>query len=47
VEATRILRDIKGIGVINLSGEDVVRHKLVKQIIDAYDKSDAEKEAKS
>jgi len=47
VEATRILRDIKGIGVINLSGEDVVRHKLVRQIIDAYDKSDAEKEAKS
>ncbi|MDQ7949781.1 MAG: PhoH family protein [Pedobacter sp.] len=34
--ALRILTDIKGIDVIYLSGEDVVRHKLVKQILKAY-----------
>eukprot|EP01136_Pigoraptor_vietnamica_P019687 Opistho-1_new@67605 len=34
--ALRILTDIKGIDVIYLTGEDVVRHKLVKQILKAY-----------
>lgn len=34
--ALRILNDIKGIDIIYLSGEDVVRHKLVKQILKAY-----------
>ncbi|WP_207533409.1 PhoH family protein [Desertivirga arenae] len=34
--ALRILEDIKGIDIIYLSGEDVVRHKLVKQILKAY-----------
>jgi len=34
--ALRILGDIKGIDIIYLSGEDVVRYKLVKQILKAY-----------
>lgn len=34
--ALRILNDIKGIDIIYLTGEDVVRHKLVKQILKAY-----------
>lgn len=34
--ALRILGDIKGIDVIYLTGEDVVRHKLVKAILKAY-----------
>ncbi len=34
--ALRILTDIGGIEVIYLSGEDVVRHKLVRQILKAY-----------
>ncbi|RCH53983.1 phosphate starvation-inducible protein PhoH [Mucilaginibacter hurinus] len=34
--ALRILTDIKGIEIIYLSGEDVVRHKLVKRILEAY-----------
>jgi len=48
LESTQILKDIKGIGIVRLSGEDVVRHRLVKQIIEAYDKNDAliEKEQK-
>jgi phosphate starvation-inducible PhoH-like protein len=34
--ALRILTDVKGIDIIYLSGEDVVRHKLVKAILRAY-----------
>lgn len=34
--ALRILDEIKGIDIIYLNGEDVVRHKLVKQILKAY-----------
>lgn len=34
--ALRILENIKGIGIIYLTGEDVVRHKLVKRILEAY-----------
>ncbi len=35
--ATRILRSISGISFIRLTEEDVVRHRLVKEIIKAYD----------
>ncbi|WP_113653033.1 PhoH family protein [Pedobacter namyangjuensis] len=34
--ALRILGDIKGVDIIYLSGDDVVRHKLVKAILKAY-----------
>ncbi|WP_460758994.1 PhoH family protein [Niabella terrae] len=34
--ATRILKNISGIGYIELDEEDVVRHRLVKAIIKAY-----------
>jgi len=34
----RILKNIDGIAHIELDEEDVVRHKLVKAIIRAYDK---------
>ena len=34
--ALRILTDIKGIDIVYLSGEDVVRHKLVRKILEAY-----------
>src|SRR5690606_23677301 len=34
--ALRILEGIKGISIVYLSGEDVVRHKLVKRILEAY-----------
>jgi phosphate starvation-inducible PhoH-like protein len=37
-KASRILRNIDGIGYIELDEEDVVRHRLVKAIIRAYDK---------
>jgi phosphate starvation-inducible PhoH-like protein len=37
-KSARILRNIEGIGHVELDEEDVVRHKLVKAIIKAYDK---------
>ncbi|HVI49336.1 MAG TPA: PhoH family protein [Chitinophaga sp.] len=36
-KACRILRNIDGIGAVELDEEDVVRHRLVKAIIRAYD----------
>lgn len=38
IEATRNLKDIKGISFIYLKEEDVIRHQLVKEIIKAYQK---------
>jgi phosphate starvation-inducible PhoH-like protein len=38
--ATRILKNIDGIAHIELDEEDVVRHKLVKSIIKAYNRED-------
>ena len=38
LEATRILSDIEGIGMITLTNKDVVRHPLVQRIIQAYEK---------
>ncbi len=40
VESIQILKNVKGIGFVELDGKDVVRHKLVKDIIAAYDKAD-------
>jgi phosphate starvation-inducible PhoH-like protein len=35
-----LVRNIEGISVIELTGADVVRHKLVKRIIEAFEKSE-------
>ena len=35
-EALLVLKDIEGIGIIYLDDKDIVRHKLVKKVIDAY-----------
>jgi phosphate starvation-inducible PhoH-like protein len=35
-----LVRNIEGISVIELSGADVVRHKLVKRIIEAFERSE-------
>lgn len=37
VQATRILKGIHGIGFVEMSKEDVVRHPLVQKIIERYD----------
>ncbi|OSZ78858.1 phosphate starvation-inducible protein PhoH [Chitinophagaceae bacterium IBVUCB1] len=44
VKATRILHGIEGIAHIQLDEADVVRHRLVKHIIRAYDKEQAAEE---
>lgn len=36
VQARKILRDIPGISFVELTGKDVVRHRLVARIIEAY-----------
>ena len=36
LHAQSILKDIKNISFINLDSKDIIRHKLVKQIINAY-----------
>ncbi len=35
-EALLILKNVKGISIIHLDDKDVIRHKLVKKVIDAY-----------
>ena len=39
-EALSILRGIEGIGVVELNRKDIVRHKLVTRIVNAYEKFD-------
>ena len=41
MQALDILRDIQGIGYVEMTADDVVRHRLVKDIVLAYDKHDA------
>ena len=38
-EAIRLLRDIPDIGIIELTGRDIVRHELVQGIVEAYEAS--------
>ncbi len=45
IKGLHILKNIRGIAHIELDGEDVVRHRLVKEIIKAYE-SDKERENK-
>ena len=42
-EALKILDGVEGIGVVKLGQKDIVRHKLVTHIVNAYDKYDKER----
>lgn len=47
VQAMRVLREVKGIGRVQFDKKDIVRHKLVQRIVEAYDQFDAQnREAK-
>jgi len=35
-EALLILKNVEGVGMIFLDDKDVIRHKLVKKVIEAY-----------
>jgi phosphate starvation-inducible protein PhoH and related proteins len=43
-EAIDILKNVKGISFVHFSSKDVIRHKIVKDIIDAYGKAYEPKE---
>jgi phosphate starvation-inducible PhoH-like protein len=49
IQAMKILKDVQGIGKITFNKNDIVRHKLVQRIVEAYDTFDAKrkKEAES
>jgi len=47
IEAGRILEGIEGIRFVYFSRDDVVRHPLVQEIIDAYERREATKNTKS
>lgn len=40
VQAMQILKGVKGIGKVEFEKKDIVRHKLVQRIVEAYDKFD-------
>ena len=42
-EAVEILNDTEGIAIVKLSQKDIVRHKLVTKIVNAYDEHDKAK----
>jgi len=44
VEAVKILRGIEGIEIVEFSREDVVRHRLVQEIIKAYEEHEGREE---
>ncbi|MDD2574277.1 MAG: PhoH family protein [Bacillota bacterium] len=46
VEATKILKGIKGLDIVYLTEKDVVRHHMVQKIILAYDRHNAKKAGK-
>lgn len=43
VQALHILKGVKGISVVEMNKKDIVRHRLVERIVEAYDKFDKEK----
>ena len=45
IQALRILKGVKGISFVELNKKDIVRHKLVERIVDAYERFDKEAKA--
>ena len=39
-DATEVLKGVEGISFIEMSKKDIVRHRLVTRIVEAYDKAD-------
>ena len=39
-EAIRVLKDVKGISFVEMNAKDIVRHKLVTRIVNAYEAFD-------
>lgn len=47
IESLKVLRGIEGIGIVELTKQDIVRHKLVNRIVNAYERYDKETKMKS
>ena len=45
VHARQVLRKVQGIGKVEFEKKDIVRHKLVQRIVEAYEKNDKQPEA--
>ena len=45
-EAIKVLKNIEDIGVVRFNEKDVVRHRLVQDIIKAYEKQEEERNRK-
>ena len=45
IQAMHVLRDVKGIGRVEFTKKDIVRHQLVQKIVEAYEKFDKERKA--
>ncbi len=43
-DAMETLDDVKGVSVIRFTEKDVVRHRLVKRIVAAYDKAEEKRD---
>lgn len=47
IDAVKVLREVRGVGISELTERDVVRHELVQRIIKAYEKYDKKQEYKN
>jgi phosphate starvation-inducible PhoH-like protein len=45
-EALRVLKNVDGVAKIEFNAKDIIRHKLVQKIVEAYAKHDAKKAKK-
>ena len=46
VQALRVLREVNGIGKVEFTKKDIIRHQLVQRIVEAYEAYDKETEAR-
>jgi len=44
-EATRLLKGVEGIGMVEFGAADVIRHELVQRIVEAYDRAGSDRPA--
>ena len=43
----KVLRGVEGVGFVELTGDDVVRHRIVAAIVDAYARYEADQKSRS
>ena len=46
IQAMYILKKVQGIGKVEFTKKDIVRHKLVQCIVEAYEKNDEQQKAR-